>query len=265
MQNKYTLGVIGAGNMAYAIVGGIINGGILKPSDIAISDIDAQKLKAFAKLGVYTQTDNVSLSANCENLLFAVKPQIAQTVFKEIESSITANTVISIMAGITLSKLKAALGNRNYARIMPNTPALVGKGMSAIAFSENFYSDFVMNIFRSVGEAIQLDESRFDAVTSLSGSGPAYVYTFIKALIDGGMSGGLDFETSEQLALQTVLGAVEMIKASDKPINELIDAVCSKGGTTIQAIDSFREDGLENIIKNGMNKCLNRSVELSKE
>ena len=265
MQNKYTLGVIGAGNMAYAIVGGIINGGILKPSDIAISDIDAQKLKAFAKLGVYTQTDNVSLSVNCENLLFAVKPQIAQTVFNEIESSVTANTVISIMAGITLSKLKAALGNRNYARIMPNTPALVGKGMSAIAFSENFYSDFVMNIFRSVGEAIQLDESRFDAVTSLSGSGPAYVYTFIKALIDGGMSGGLDFETSEQLALQTVLGAVEMIKTSDKPINELIDAVCSKGGTTIQAIDSFREDGLENIIKNGMNKCLNRSVELSKE
>ena len=265
MQNKYTLGVIGAGNMAYAIVGGIINGGILKPSDIAISDIDAQKLKAFAKLGVYTQTDNVSLSANRENLLFAVKPQIAQTVFNEIESSVTANTVISIMAGITLSKLKAALGNRNYARIMPNTPALVGKGMSAIAFSENFYSDFVMNIFRSVGEAIQLDESRFDAVTSLSGSGPAYVYTFIKALIDGGMSGGLDFETSEQLALQTVLGAVEMIKTSDKPINELIDAVCSKGGTTIQAIDSFREDGLENIIKNGMNKCLNRSVELSKE
>ena len=265
MQNKYTLGVIGAGNMAYAIVGGIINGGILKPSDIAISDIDAQKLKAFAKLGVYTQTDNVSLSANCENLLFAVKPQIAQTVFNEIESSVTANTVISIMAGITLSKLKAALGNRNYARIMPNTPALVGKGMSAIAFSENFYSDFVMNIFRSVGEAIQLDESRFDAVTSLSGSGPAYVYTFIKALIDGGMSGGLDFETSEQRALQTVLGAVEMIKTSDKPINELIDAVCSKGGTTIQAIDSFREDGLENIIKNGMNKCLNRSVELSKE
>ena len=265
MQNKYTLGIIGAGNMAFAIVRGVINSGIIKPSEIIISDIDKQKLQSFTELGINTVTDNALISKSCDYLLIAVKPQIAPVVFGEIKNIITAPTVISIMAGITISKLKVALGTRNYARVMPNTPALVGKGMSAVAFSDGFNSDYILNIFRSVGEAMQLDESLFDAVTSLSGSGPAYVYTFIKALINGGINGGIDYETSKKLALQTVLGAVEMLKTSDKSINELIEAVCSKGGTTIQAINSFEEDGLEDVIKRGMNKCLNRSIELSKQ
>lgn len=265
MQNKYTLGIIGAGNMAYAIVGGILSGGLLSPADILISDPSCSQLEKFRNLGVNVTSDNTLPATACEYLLFAVKPQAADTVFESIKDVITAPNVLSIMAGISISSLKNALGNRNYARIMPNTPALVGKGMSAVAFDCGYHSEFILNIFRSVGEVAELDESLFDAVTSLSGSGPAYAYMFIKALIDGGMDGGLDFETSKTLALQTVIGATEMIKNSSAPIDELINAVCSKGGTTIQAVNSFIQDGLEDTVRRGMEKCRLRSIELGKE
>ena len=265
MQNKYTLGIIGAGNMAYAIVGGILRGGLLSPADILISDLSDSQLEKFVALGVNVTSDNTLTSTSCEYLFFAVKPQAAEAVFEGIKGVITAPNVLSIMAGISISTLKNALGNRNFARIMPNTPALVGKGMSAVAFNGGYHSEFILNIFRSVGEVAELDESLFDAVTSLSGSGPAYVYMFIKALIDGGMNGGLDYEKSKALALQTVMGATEMIKSSSAPIDELISAVCSKGGTTIQAVNSFIEDGLEDTVKRGMEKCRLRSVELGKE
>lgn len=265
MQNKYRLGIIGAGNMARAIVGGILSSGLLRPSELLISDVDAQKLDGFKALGANVTLDNALPATECDYLLLAVKPQSAKSVLDALRGVITAKTVLSIMAGVSIAKLKYALGERNYARIMPNTPALVGKGMSAIAFYEDRRDEFVLDVFRSVGETLEIDESLFDAVTSLSGSGPAYVYTFAKALIDGGVDGGLDPDTAKTLAVQTVIGAVEMIKTSDKPIEELIDNVCSKGGTTVEAIKSFKEDGLADAVKRGMEKCRLRSIELGKE
>lgn len=264
MNNKFTLGIIGAGNMATAIVGGILKNKILNADEIIISDLDTEKLSVFNKSGLSVSTDNLYVGTNCQYILFAVKPQIAPQVLKDLSPVLKAETVISIMAGISTAKLKDYLGNRNYARIMPNTPALVGKGMAAVAFSNGFHSQFVLDIFNSLGKAIELDEKYFDAVTSVSGSGPAYVYMFIKAMIDGGINGGLDFETSKALTLQTFKGAVKMIETSDKPIDDLINAVCSKGGTTIQAINSFKSDNLEGIIKNGMDKCRYKSEELGK-
>lgn len=265
MKKNFTLGIIGAGNMASAIVGGIINNNILPANSIIISDLNDEKLNYLKSLGIETTKNNIQLVKNCENLLFAIKPQIALNIFDNLKQEVEAETVISIMAGISIAKIKSYFGNKNYARIMPNTPALVGCGMSAIAFSENFHSDFIISIFNSLGKAIEIEESKFDAVTSLSGSGPAYVYLFIKSLIDGGVEGGLDYQTAKTLALQTVEGASKMIEQSDKPIDQLIDAVCSKGGTTIQAVTSYREDNLEQIVKDGMTKCRNRSIELGKE
>lgn len=264
MDKKFVLGIIGAGNMASAIVGGIISANILSPDKMIISDPDKEKLNCFEKKGLSVTSDNKFLSANCSYLLFAVKPQVAPTVWDDIKDNISADTVISIMAGVSISKLSAALGERNYARIMPNTPALVGEGMSAVAFSNGFRSQFVIDVFKSLGKVVELDESAFDAVTSLSGSGPAYVYMFIKSLIDGGMDGGLDFDTAKTLAIQTVKGSATMIENSNEDIGVLIDRVCSKGGTTIEAVNSFRADGLENIVRRGMEKCKNRSIELGK-
>ncbi len=262
MEKKFTLGIIGAGNMASAILGGVLKGGLLKADKIIISDKDDEKLAVMAQNGVAVTNDNKEVATNAEYVMFAVKPQIAPIVFEEISEVISASTVISIMAGISIAKLKSALGERNYARIMPNTPALVGEGMSAVAFSEGYRSRFVTDIFGSVGKVVELDEKLFDAVTSLSGSGPAYVYMFVKALIEGGMQGGLDFATAKELAVQTVRGAAQMVRLDNRPIDELIDAVCSKGGTTIQAVDSFRADGLEDIVVKGMTKCRKRSEEL---
>lgn len=262
MEKKFTLGIIGAGNMASAILGGILKGGLLKADKIVVSDRDDEKLAVMAQNGVTVTRDNKIVAAEAEYLMFAVKPQVAPAVFDEIADVISASTVVSIMAGVSISKLRAALGERNYARIMPNTPALVGEGMSAVAFSEGYRSRFVIDVFSSVGKVVELDESLFDAVTSLSGSGPAYVYMFVKALIEGGMQGGLDFATAKELAVQTVRGAAQMVRVDSRPIDELIDAVCSKGGTTIQAVDSFRNDGLEAIVVKGMEKCRKRSEEL---
>ncbi len=263
MHNVHKIGIIGAGNMAQAIVGGILRGGLLEASDIIISDVSSDRLALFAEMGVATTSDNALLSSQCQYLLFAVKPQSAPAIFEEIRHTVKAERIMSIMAGISLDTLQNAFGSRKYARIMPNTPALVGEGMACIAFSDKTVDSFIIEIFKSVGKVAIVDESLFDAVTSLSGSGPAYVYAFIKALIDGGMDGGLDFETSKALALQTVTGAVKMIENSDKPISELIDAVCSKGGTTIEAINSFKQDKLEDIVISGMRKCRRRSEELS--
>lgn len=264
MQNEFKLGVIGAGNMAYAIVRGAINAKVIAPKAVIISDVDENKLTPFKDMGIAVTTDNTEVATSCTNLLFAVKPQIAPAVFGEIKDCIQAELVASIMAGVSISALQSALGNRKYARIMPNTPALVGAGMAAIAFSNNAREQFILDIFSSVGKVIQLDESIFDAVTSLSGSGPAYAYAFIKALIDGGVDGGLDYEAAKMLALQTVVGASKMIENSNEPIDVLIDRVCSKGGTTIEAINSFKEDGFENVVKRGMKKCRLRSAELAK-
>lgn len=262
MEKKFTLGIIGAGNMASAILGGILKGGILKAEKIAVSDKDSEKLAIMAQNGVYVTHDNREIASESQYVIFAVKPQIAPVVFEEIKEVISAGTVVSIMAGISIAKLKNALGERNYARIMPNTPALAGEGMSVVAFSEGYRSQFVLDVFASVGKVVELDESLFDAVTSLSGSGPAYVYMFIDALIAGGMEGGLDFATAKTLAVQTVRGAAKMVEISPRPIDDLVDAVCSKGGTTIQAVESFREDGLKDVIVKGMEKCRRRSEEL---
>ncbi len=263
MQNEYTLGVIGAGNMASAIIGGILSKRLLSPNQIAVADADACKLTHLTERGIYTSVDNKYVASHCTHLLFAVKPQTAPAVFEEIKNVISAQHVISIMAGITLSQLRTALGNRKYIRIMPNTPALIGEGMSVIAFDTDAESEFVIDVFRSIGKVEILAESNFDAVTSLSGSGPAYVYTFIKSMIDGGIEGGLSEDISKTLALQTVIGAAKMIESSDKPIDALIQAVCSKGGTTIEAIESFKRDGLDDTVKRGMGKCRLRSIELA--
>lgn len=263
MEKKFTLGIIGVGNMASAILGGILRGGLLPAGRIIVSDRDEEKLAVMAQNGVSVTSDNRAVASSCEYLMFAVKPQVAPAVFEEIAQSVSAGTVISIMAGVTVAKLRAALGERNYVRVMPNTPALVGEGMSVIAFGEGGRSQFVLDVFASIGKVAELGEDKFDAVTSLSGSGPAYVYMFIKALIDGGVENGLDPDTAKLLAVQTVRGSAKMAGLSTKPITELIDAVCSKGGTTIQAVESFRQDGLEDIVKKGMAKCKKRSEELA--
>lgn len=263
---KFKLAILGGGNMASAIINGILKGGVLSPKDIIVSDNSVEKRAELNNFGLTTTDDNTLLFSSAKFLMFAVKPQVAGVILAELKASLKATNIITIMAGISKAKIKAMLGDVAVTRIMPNTPAMVMEGMSAIDASEFNANDkkFVFDIFNTLGKTVALEEKYFDAVTSVSGSGPAYVYMFINAMIKGGIEGGLTEADSKLLTLQTFKGAVKMVETSALPIETLVDNVCSKDGTTIQAVDSFRTNNLEEIIKTGIKKCKNRSEELSK-
>ena len=248
--------------MASAILNGILRTGVISPEKIVVSDIDDKKLEIIKNQGVNTVKDNKVLFKNAEFIILAVKPQVAKVIFRDFEK-IENLKIISIMAGITKDTLKGFFDGAKVARIMPNTPCLLGEGACAIDAGDDDAKILVFDIFKSLGKVVELDEKHFDAVTAVSGSGPAYVYTFIKAMIDAGCDMGLNDKISEELTLQTFLGAVKMVENRTTDIETLIKNVCSPGGTTIEAVKSFKENNLEEIIKDGMRKCEKRSKELS--
>ena len=262
MEYRYKLGFLGAGNMAKAIANGIIKSNILKADEVVMSDPFVTGNVA----GIKVINDNKVIFNDCEYVLLAVKPQIFNQIVDELKETKVKN-VISIMAGVKMAKIKSILPNAQVIRIMPNLPASVGAGMAGIAKDNDASkeaNDFTKAIFDSVGKAIFVNESDLDAVTAISGSGPAYVYYFIQSMIKGGIKNGLSEEAAKELTLQTFVGAVEMVKHSNDDLDTMIDRVCSKGGTTIQAIDTFRSYDLDDKIIEGIDKCRIRSEELSK-
>jgi len=249
--------------MSTAISNGILRNGILSPEEILVSDLSDERLAAARASGISVTTDNLLLASSVEYLLFAVKPQSFPEIASQICGSFQAK-VISIMAGIGVKTLVEKLRADKVCRVMPNTPCMVGSGMSALCFKGYTAAEkaFPRSIFSGLGEVIELDENKFDAVTSVSGSGPAYVYMVAEGMIKGGMNGGLSYEEAKKLTLQTLIGGARMIDQSDKSIPELVDAVCSKGGTTIQAVSYYRTAGLEEIISEGVDRCRARSIEM---
>lgn len=259
------LGFIGMGFMANAILKGILDKNILKADEICAFDIDISKLQVQKEKGIKVFSSAGELLNEAEAVIVAVKPQNSQEILRLDFSKV--KTVISIMAGVNLAKIRNFIGEKpGIVRVMPNMPCSIGHGFSALAFdgADEYGKKLAFDIFSACGEAIELDESMFDAVTSISGSGPAYVYMFISAMIKGGMEGGLSFEEAKKMTLATFSGAVEMVRGSNDDINIMIDRVCSKGGTTIQAIDHFRNNDLERIIADGVAAARKRSNELGK-
>ena len=263
-MKKYKLGIIGAGNMSSAITKGILSKGVLSPEEVIVSDVSEDRLAGARLMGVSATTNNAELVSSVEYLLFAVKPQSFPDIAEAIGGTFDAK-VVSIMAGVTVATLKEKLKVEKVCRVMPNTPCMIGSGMSALCFSgyRQEEKEFPLSVFSSLGEIIELDEKKFDAVTSVSGSGPAYAYMLAEGMIKGGVNGGLSYEEAKKLTIATLIGGARMIAASDKPIPDLIDAVCSKGGTTIQAVNHYRLSGLEEIIEEGVDRCRARSVEMS--
>lgn len=261
MNYKYKLGFIGCGNMAKAIINGLLSSKFLSEKDMFISTPSIKEKYQ----GIDTTNDNVEVMTSCEYLVLAVKPQIFRSISSEFRNN-TSKCIISIMAGVSCKSVAKECNCEQVVRIMPNTPCSIGEGVSAITSRQASEESvkFVDNIFKTISKTIFIEEKYFDAVTSVSGSGPAYVYYFIKAMIDGGMNGGLTYEQSKDLAISTMIGASKMVENSSDDLDTLIQKVCSKGGTTIQAIDTFKENSVaENIIK-GIDNCRKRSEELSK-
>lgn len=263
MKYNYKLGIIGAGNMAKAIANGIVDSKLIEVDKIIATD-------PFADLGingVVTYKENEKILTECEYILLAVKPQIFSQIAEEIGKKCKAKHIISIMAGITYNGIKKYFENANVTRVMPNTPCKLKLGMTAIRKNDDIPVDekeFVKSIFDSIGKTIYLEEELFHAVTAVSGSGPAYVYMFIEGMINSGVAMGMSYEDSKLCVLQTFAGSIGMLENATESISKLIDAVCSKGGTTIQAVDSFKQDNLYEIIDKAMIKCRNRSEELGK-
>jgi pyrroline-5-carboxylate reductase len=241
MFNK-ELGIIGVGKIGSTLLKRLINTKTLDENKIIIFDIDETRLKeCSSEFNVDLAESNVDLVKSSKYVLIAVIPQVINTVLKEISSYINdKHTIISIAAGVSLNHIKNLLGKDiGLIRVMTNTPALIGAAATAIAYNNKVNEqelEFVKQIFDAVGMVVELEEIHLDAVTGLSGSGPAYIFIIIEALADGGVKMGLPRDVSQKLAAQTVLGAAKLLLETNIHPGELKDMVATPGGTTITAI-----------------------------
>lgn len=267
---KRKLGLIGCGNMSQAMMGGIIKSEVFPSKDVIVADICKENLaKAKEKYNVITTTKNTEVASKVDILVLAVKPNIYPIVIKEIKDVVKDDVIIiTIAAGIEISRTQEMFGKKlKIVRVMPNTPALVGEGMSALCPNELVTEGelkTVVNIFESFGEAEVVNENLMDVVTSVSGSSPAYVYMFIEALADGAVLDGMPRNKAYKFAAQAVLGSAKMVLHTGKHPGELKDMVCSPGGTTIEAVAMLEEKGFRDAIISTIRACTKKSVEMSK-
>lgn len=264
---EQTIGFIGAGQMATALGQGLVKAGLTGGQRLLAADAAADAAARFSKTtgGGIAET-NSELVRRCDVVFLAVKPQQMAEVLAEIRSSATAEKLfISIAAGIPIARLAEALGHARLIRVMPNTPCLIGRGACGFALGPTATSadaQLVERLLSSVGIAISVEEKLIDAVTGLSGSGPAFVYTIIEALSDGGVRMGLPRKTATLLAAQTVRGAAEMVLTTGEHTGVLKDRVASPGGTTIAGIQALEEYGLRAALMAAVEAATERSIEL---
>jgi len=259
------IGFIGNGNMGGAIIGGIINSGIEAPQNIMVSDINFDGLQNTAqKYGVKISTDNCETTKNSDILFLSVKPNVVYKVIDEIKKCVSSKTIIvSIVAGQSIEKLENAFGKAiKLVRVMPNTPALVGEGMSGVTANLNVNEEElakVISVFDSIGKAEIVPEKLMDAVTAVSGSAPAYVFMFIEAMADAAVMGGMPRSQAYTFAAQAVLGSAKMVMDTGKHPAELKDMVCSPSGTTIEAVAVLEKEGMRNAVIKAMKACMDKS------
>jgi len=262
------IGVIGAGAMGGALCRGLINAGAAPAGSILAADPHAAHLVNLQQeLGIKTTDSNVKVAKFTDIVVLAVKPQTIHVVLEEIgEIMQPAQLLISIAAGVRIATLENGLTNAvPVVRAMPNTPAQVNAG--ACAFCPGTHADeqhlaWAAEVFQSVGTAIQVDERMMDAVTALSGSGPAYVYLMIEALVDGGVKAGLPREVAHQLATQTVFGAAKMVIETGRHPAQLKDMVTTPSGTTITALAALEQAGFRAALIDAVERAAIRSSEL---
>ena len=253
------IGFIGGGNMAGAIANGVVASGICKKSEITICDINAEMLKKYES-GINTSQNNED-AVSCDYVILAVNPFVLSKVLDEIKDHDIKNTVfVSIVAGISVKEIKSVIGeNAKVVRVMPNTPAQVGEGMTVIAKPDDCVSDTelseVLKIFNACGKTEIMAETMINTVTGVSGSSPAYVFMMIEAMADAGVMGGIPRETAYRLAAQSVLGSAKMVLDTGKHPGELKDMVCSPKGTTIEAVAELEKRGFRSAIIEAIKKC----------
>jgi len=256
------IGFIGGGNMAEALIKGIVR------SQILVSEPREERRRYLEQTyGIKTTESNKEVVSSCSIILLAIKPQNMESVLDEISNSITEEkTVVSIAAGITFAYLSSKLKSRKLIRVMPNTPALVQEGMTVMSLCECLSDrdvSTVREIFMSIGKVITLPEKYMDAVTALSGSGPAFIAYFIEAMIEGGIKMGLNKDDALALAVQTAVGTSKLLDTGMNP-SALREMVTSPGGTTAAGLKVFNEKGFKDIVIAAIEAARNRAKEIGK-
>ena len=259
------IGFIGAGNMASALVSGILKSGAVTAADIIISDRDVTKLKQWEAKGVVTTSDNLVAEEKSDILFFAVKPNIMQSVLAQMQGD-SSKLYISIAAGVTLAFLEKNLGkDKKIIRTMPNTPAMVGCGMTVLAPNGNITKEEeakALSLFEGVGAALTMKESELEIATALHGSSPAYAYIMIDAMADAGVRYGLTKENALKLAAKALEGSAKMVLETGIHPEQLKDQVCSPGGTTIAAVCELERTGFRTSLQAAIDACVKKNKEL---
>lgn len=268
------LGMVGGGVMGEALLSRLVAQKLYHPDHILVSEPQAHRRDVLVqKYGIQVTSDNRAAAAASDILILAIKPQVFDVVAKELAeddggrrlAGETLPVVVSILAGVPLRQLELAFGGQPVIRAMPNTPATVGSGITAIASGKavtNSHIEQVRAIFQAVGEVVEVPESLMDAVTGLSGSGPAYVAIMIEALADGGVAAGLPRAIAFKLALSTVLGTAQLLHQSEMHPAQLKDQVTSPGGTTIAGVTQLERAGFRSALIEAVQAASQRSQQL---
>ena len=265
------IGFIGAGNMAGAIISGLIAKQFVDPQEIAVFDVsDQQMQKAVESYGVFAMASQNELIEACEFIVLSIKPVYMKNVLKQAASLADGKKFISIAAGWTVMMLNDTLNAKHAAilRCMPNTPLMVGEGFTALCEDTSFTKedlDWAKALFETLGKVAVLPERLFDAIVAVSGSAPAYVFVFVEALIDAGIKLGLPRDIATLACEQTLLGAAKLLIETGEHPAKLKDMVCSPGGTTIEAIASLENNGFRSAIIQAATACAEKSQQLSKQ
>lgn len=263
------IGFLGGGNMGEALIRGLLKTGLIPPEDLFVADVRLDRLEDLARLyGIHTLSDNVLLVRRVDVVILAVKPQILAPVLREVAAAVSGRLLVSIAAGVSTAAIRGHLppGVR-LIRTMPNAPALVLEGATAIARSDGLEPgdlEAAREIFSAVGKVVVLEEELMDAVTGLSGSGPAYIALVVEALADGGVRVGLDRQTAMTLAAQTVLGSARLLIETGTHPGQLKDMVTSPGGTAIAGIHTLEAGGLRRTLIDAVERATQRSRELGR-
>lgn len=259
------IGFIGSGNMASAIMGGIIKKGIFESQEIIASDMsEAARTKAHSTMGICVTDNNKEVVKEAEIVVFAVKPQFYAAVFEEVKELVREEQIVlTIAPGWSLHKIQEYLGKpHKIVRTMPNTPALVGEGITGVCHNEWVTEDDmerVMNVLTSFGRAELISEHLMDTVVSVSGSSPAYVFMMIEAMADAAVADGMPRQQAYTFAAQAVYGSAKMVLETGKHPGELKDMVCSPAGTTIEAVGVLEKKGFRSAIFECMRACVRKA------
>ena len=269
MLNK-RIGFIGAGQMARALASGFVSSSLVDPSNVSFSDPSSDALaEAFETISNSVQCNsNQELIANSDVIFLAVKPQFIADVAKQVDDVISEdNLLVSIVAGTTIAQLDQLFATKRTIRVMPNTPSLIQQGASGIVRGPHANDEdikLLVNLMSAVGLAVEVSESQIDAVTGLSGSGPAFVFAFIEALSDGGVKMGLPRAVATRLAVQTVRGAAELVQQTGQHPAVLRDQVASPGGTTITGLHELEKGSLRGVVAGAVEAAAKKAKQLGK-